>query len=456
VSSAHVIEAVRTADALAALRGRPLAGLAEVTDTTLAVLCDGQQAALQLVTDRLVVGEALGRVPDGAPAVPLAADLAAQVRRLRLKQEAVERALDLDLRGQGALDRSRLLHRLRALGIDWGVPRESQIRATGTFRESWTLQWYPELSVSVVEASVWGTTVEAAATARLLDRARSVRATLPDVTFAVERALLADLPLALPDLLFALDARAAGDVDVLHLMDALPALVTSLRYGDVRGTDTGALARVADPLAVRIEAALPAALGSLDDDAAAELRRRVDRVHDALQLRGTLPDGRAVRERWLDLLAAVADRRDVHGLLAGRVVRLLLDTGRLDPGAVAVRLRRALSPGTTPAAQGAWVEGLLGDGGLVLAHDPVLLRVLDRWVAELPAEAFGDALPVLRRTFSTFAVGERRLLGDRLRNAGGSVGPGERGAAPDWDVDEDRARAALVVAAGLLTAGQAR
>ena len=38
VSSAHVIEAVRLAETLASLRGRPLAGLAEVTEATRAVL----------------------------------------------------------------------------------------------------------------------------------------------------------------------------------------------------------------------------------------------------------------------------------------------------------------------------------------------------------------------------------------------------------------------------------
>src|SRR4029077_6423468 len=41
-SSAHVIESVRLATALAALRGRPLAGLEEVTEAAHAVLCEGR------------------------------------------------------------------------------------------------------------------------------------------------------------------------------------------------------------------------------------------------------------------------------------------------------------------------------------------------------------------------------------------------------------------------------
>ena len=62
-SSAHVIESVRLAEALAALRGRPLAGLEEVTEAARAVLCEGSDLLTALIQRRLVVGERLGAVP---------------------------------------------------------------------------------------------------------------------------------------------------------------------------------------------------------------------------------------------------------------------------------------------------------------------------------------------------------------------------------------------------------
>src|SRR3954454_7139327 len=115
-SSDHVIGATRLAEALAALRGRPLAGLAEVTEAAEAVMCDAEPLRVELINKRLVVGERLGAVPDDMPAVPLAKDLAAQQRNVRLKPEALDRALDLDLRKENDLKRSRLLHRLRVIG----------------------------------------------------------------------------------------------------------------------------------------------------------------------------------------------------------------------------------------------------------------------------------------------------------------------------------------------------
>ena len=69
VSSAHIIEAVRLAETLAVMRGRPLAGLAEVSEAAKSVMCDGDDLAAAFVTRDLVVGEALGAVPDGAPPV---------------------------------------------------------------------------------------------------------------------------------------------------------------------------------------------------------------------------------------------------------------------------------------------------------------------------------------------------------------------------------------------------
>lgn len=122
VSSAHVIEAVRLAGTLAALRGRPLPGLSETTDAIRAVMCEGSDVPLALVQDRLIVGETLGEVPDTAPAVPLQRDLDRLQRTLRLKPEALERELELDLRKDTDAARSRLLHRLRLLAVGWGEP----------------------------------------------------------------------------------------------------------------------------------------------------------------------------------------------------------------------------------------------------------------------------------------------------------------------------------------------
>ncbi|MFI9305203.1 DUF5682 family protein [Streptomyces triculaminicus] len=481
VSSAHVIEAVRLADTLAAMRGRPLAGLGETTDAVRAVMCDGSDVPLALVQDRLVIGDVLGEVPESAPAPPLQRDLARLQRSLRLKPEAAFRDLEFDLRKDTDAARSRLLHRLRLLGVGWGEQQRSRA-GLGTFRETWRLCWEPELSVRLAEAGVWGTTVEGAATAKAESLARGATA-LAEVTALAEQCLLAGLPDALPVVMRALADRAALDSDVGHLAQALPALVRSVRYGDVRRTDTAALGEVAEGLAERVFVGLPAACSGLDADAASEMRGHVDAVHRAVALlaeadagadAGTAgaaesdtekadknnaektgetgpPREDPLRDRWAAVLATLAERDGLPGGIRGRAARLLLDDGRLTHERAARLMGLVLSVGTAPAEAAAWIEGFVGSGGsggMLLVHDERLLALVDAWLTGVAPDAFTDVLPLLRRTFSAFEPGARRTLGERIRRGGtgdaGAAGPGEKavrgfGAA----LDEERAAAVL-------------
>ncbi|WP_063772386.1 DUF5682 family protein [Streptomyces sp. NRRL S-495] len=451
VSSAHVIEAVRLARALAGLRGRPLAGLTETLDAVRAVMCEGSDVALALVQDRLVIGDALGSVPEEAPAVPLQRDLARLQRTLRLKPAPEPRDLDLDLRKETDAARSRLLHRLRLLGVDWGVPVRSQVASTGTFRESWRLCWQPEFAVRIAEAAQWGTTVERAAVGKAVGTARAA-AELAELTGLVETCLVADLAEALPAVMRVLADLAALDTDVAHLARALPALVRALRYGDVRGTDHGALGEVADGLADRIRVGLPPACTGLDAAGAAVMRAHLDEVHGAIGLLG----GDGLADRWAGTLRSLARREPsggpatgVPGLLRGRAVRLLLDDGRLDPAEAGRRLGLVLSTAGSPVDAAGWIEGFLSGGGTLLLHDPRLLGLLDAWLTGVPAAVFTDLLPLLRRTFATLEAGVRHTVGSRV-----AAGPLDYGdtepASAAAEVDLARAAAALPVVALLL------
>lgn len=320
--------------------------------------------------------------------------------------------------------------------------------STGTFRETWRLRWEPELSVRVAEAGVWGTTVLSAATARAEADAIGAQA-LADVTALAERCLLAELPEALPVVMRVLADRAAMDADVGHLAQALPALVRSLRYGDVRGTDTQALSEVAAGLAERVFVGLPPACAGLDGDAAAEMRGHVEAVHAAVGL--LEDDGTAGhRGRWHSVLRVLAARDSVAGVIRGRCARLLLDDGQLAEGEAARLMGLALSPGTGPAEAAAWIEGFVGGGsggGLLLVHDERLLTLVDDWLTGVSADAFTDVLPLLRRTFSAYESGVRRTLGELVRRGPAGAGPTAAvgTAPPGFGPGLDRARADAVL-----------
>jgi hypothetical protein len=429
----ELIAGTRLATSLAAMRGRPRPGLAEVLDAA-----DAVTGGLDLVRRELVIGHAIGEVPDAAPQVPLARDVAKLQKSARIPVTADGRTVEVDLRNAIGRRKSHLLHRLLALGIAWGVPVEGR-GSSGTFRETWEVCWEPDLSIRLIERAGYGTTLEAAATARLAERSQAATG-IAELVGVVEQALFAELPAAVDPAVDRLARVAATDPDVGQLLDAMPALASALRYGDVRGTNADALRHVVDGIVVRILAGLRAACRSLDDDAAAVMTERLGALQGAL----AVLDHPARRSGLPAVLADIASGAG-HGLVQGRATRLLHDAGTWPTDTVRRRLSQALSGGTPPARGAAFVEGFLAGSGSVLVHDADLLGVLDDWVAGLPGDSFDAVIVLLRRTFGAFEAAERRQLMAVLLGLGAtrSGGFGD-------DVDPGRAAASLLTVRRML------
>ena len=428
-SSAHVIEATRLSDTLAALRSRPRPGLEELNEAVRSVICFGDDAPLRLIRERLIVGERLGKVPAEVPTVPLQQDLERQQRSLRLKPEALAKDLDLDLRNENDLARSHLLHRLNLLGITWGRVSLTGRSAKGSFHEVWRIQWQPEFAVSLIEASRFGGTVEAASTARAIESALAATS-LPELSALVDRVLLASLGAAIPVGTRALEDLTALSADVSELLESIPALANIFRYGNVRKTDASLVGHVLDSLVVRACVGLAGACGSLDDGAASLMHGRITNAHKALQLISK-EEHRAL---WVPALIRVASLHGAHGLVCGASARILFDEAAEVPEETAARMSRALSRGAEPPEAAAWLEGFLFGSATVLIHDDRLWASLDSWMSALSDETFTQVLPFIRRALSTATPTERHQLGERaLRSNGGGVL--HAAAAPPWNDD---------------------
>jgi hypothetical protein len=438
-SAAHLVEAVRLAETLAAMRGRAVPSLSELNEAVRACLAMGSDLPLKLVRDRLIVGQVMGETPPDAPVAPLAADLEQLTRRLRMRPEPGQKTIDLDLRSETDRGRSHLLHRLGILGVHWG--QTQQVRGkSGTFHEIWALAWQPEFVIDLVAASRFGNTIDEAASNSSIEAANAADE-LPALTSLIEAVLLADLPNAIELVVDRIGDVAAVGADVPALMDALPPLARVLRYGNVRGTDATAVSTVVDGLVARVCIGLGSAAASLDDDAAAVFARQIDGVHGAIALLDDADD----RAAWRESLLRLIDQEGLHGLVAGRATRLLLDEGVIDSADAARRMRLSLSPGADPAVGAGWVEGFLRDSGTILLHDQDLFDTIDGWVTDMPQEAFENVLPLLRRTIATFSVPERRSIGERIL-----AGRRERAAGVSAGIDEERANLVMPILATIL------
>ncbi|MEO6994611.1 MAG: DUF5682 family protein [Lacunisphaera sp.] len=438
-STAQVIDGVRLAEHLAAFRGRAIPGLTEMNEAALAVFCQGDATPLRLVNHELVVGTRLGEVPESVARVPLQQDIEATQKRLRLKPTATQTTIELDLREQNGLERSRLLHRLGLLEVPWGRV-ETVGGSKGTFKEVWRLEWKPEFAVAIIDAARFGNTIETAAAGAIAAKASG--AELEALCSYLEQVLLSDLPMAATALLQRISAEAAQGDDVFRLAKAVPAMARLARYGNVRQTDSTEVVHILDGFCARVHVGLPGAAAGIDDEAATGWHRVLGDYHAALNLLESTWLG-----DWRVVLGKLLSSGSTHALLAGACARLLFEGGHLTSAETARVLGLALSRGEDPARGAAWLEGFLTGQGAVLVHDPNLLVLLEGWVAGLTEDAFLAVLPLVRRTFATFAAPERAKIAGRI---GQPPGKSEVRADERWSLDETRARSVLPVVGLLL------
>lgn len=436
-SSASVIEAVRLAEALAALRGQSAASLAEINEALLTVLCHGDAAMLTLVRRQLEIGDVIGTVPAEGQLVPLQRDLEAEQKRLRLKPSTEIKRLELDLREDNGRERSHLLHRLSILGVDWGELAQVAGKS-GTFHEHWSLQWQPELQLKLIEAGRYGGTLQEAAAARLIEAARDA-ADLPQLTARLDQSLLAQLPEATSALLQAVSTRAAQAADIQHLMQSLGPLSRIARYGDVRGTAGNAVRPIIGSLLERIIVGLPLSCASLDDDSAAAMLDQMAAVQASVD---TL-DEPEWRNDWQECLQRLAHDAALAAPIRGYSLRLLFDHQQIDADEIARLAGLALSPAVPPLDAAAWLGGLLRGSGLMLLNQDKLWRILDGWLRTLSHEQFQTLLPLLRRAFADFSPAERRRMHGKVRNLDGGVA--DNAATDTLAIDIARAQRVLPV-----------
>ncbi|MCP4559578.1 MAG: hypothetical protein GY873_28530 [Bosea sp.] len=425
ISTASLIEAERLAVAIAAIRDRPNAGFEELRDASISALFGGDAILWTLIEAELLLGNQVGEIPTDVPLAPLIEDLQRCQKAARLKPEALERELAVDLRSESGLCRSTLLHRLNLLGVPWGRLADAG-RSRGTFRERWVLAWQPEYAVRLVENLVHGPTIEKAANGRLIQMIGSA-ATLDVIAALVQSAITAGLSEAAGVGLAKLEERAALSSDCGEMLASIPPLADITRYGQARKTDAAWLEGLLERLAVEAAIALPHAARGLDADAAAVLVEALRNADAGIEMVEAEAD---IVEAWHEGLAAVLDNSRSTALVAGCAAHLLYEADALAAEAAAALLARRLSPGTPVTDAAGFFEGFFGGAGQRLIYDEGLRCAVDAWLNSLDEETFVAHLPLLRRVFADLDSMERRRLIEAVLGRAGRL-PATVTPAPD-------------------------
>jgi hypothetical protein len=408
ISTAHIIETVRLSEALASIRELPRPGLLELNEAAQSVLFMGDPKPIGLIYKELIVSEKIGKVPDNLPKVPLLSDFEKLQKKYRLELSAERKTIEFDLREETQLEKSKFLHRLNLLGIQWA--RLERTSGKGTFKEKWTLKWMPEITIQVIERAIYGNTIEDASI-QLLEKQMKETDSVSWVSARIELVMLADLPTVLSNLVKRLDVLAAISNDIPDLMQSVPGLIFLSRYGDVRKTKLADVETVLDSLMVRITIGLVNYCYSLDDESSEKVTEQIIAMNAALQTY----QNENYLSRWVSCLKSILDSSNIHGIIKGRVTRILYDANQYSAEAISSLVSLTLSNSIAPLYSAYWIEGFLKDSGTILVVDNVLFGIIDSWVASLEKELFISLLPLLRRTFSSFTAPEKRQLGEKAR-----------------------------------------
>lgn len=418
-STAEVIEGVRLARTMSALKGGQAPTLADLQDAATTLLGHGERSAVATSLAHVEVGTAIGRLPKGVSKTSIQDDFERELSRLKLEKyrTTVKQELGLDLRENRRvkteeaafldLHRSSFFHRLRVLEIDFA--KKQQVRQdAATWAERWHVQWSPECEIQLVEAVLLGETVELAAGYKFrtrLEKCASVADAAAMVRDACECGMLPAMEAARVRLQ-ELAAESSAFTAVAHAANQLGMIV---RYGDVRRFDPAPLLPLIDDLFVQGALALPAA-ANCDNDAAKQALVAMDELNKV-----NLEYHERVDEAlWIAQLQALADADDRNPLLSGYACAILLERGLMENDALLREMSRRLSPGIEADLGAGWFEGLSKRNRYALLARQPLWEQLAEYVNALDDEEFRRAIVFLRRAFGGFSPQEKRHIAENL------------------------------------------
>jgi len=411
ISTAHVLESYRLAYALAAIRNKSHITLEEINESTLTVMCMGDQIIFDFIREKIIIGEKIGQIPENLPKVPLQSDFLKMIKLLRLNLSAFPKQYDLDLRKKLDLDRSIFFHRLQILGINWAQKTFS--RNKGTFKESWVLIWDPEMEILLVDKSYFGNTIEKAAgsfvkyemihTHLISQLVEWINECIPAELFESIQALLQKI----------IDESAVSN-DIEDIMRSLPDLINVIRYGDVRNSDLEQIEKIVDRLFAKICIHLPNTCYGLNEETSLTLFELISKTHQAI----SILEHEEKMDKWFLTLLDLSQAPGIHPVISGCSTRLLFDGRRLTDEDIELQLSFNLSTNIETPVVASWLEGFLRGSAQILIYDQRIWQLINHWIDELQQDAFLDLLPVLRRTFSKFNCFERKQIGEKVKNEG--------------------------------------
>jgi hypothetical protein len=415
-STADVIAVETSARALAALRGHAEVWRQDLIDAMIGALIkeaiepDTRHPLLDALLS-VLRGSKRGRLAEGVLLPPLVHDIHNELIARDLEPQMLQRAVRLDLATPADLARSRVLHRLRMLGIR-GFVRAGGSDFVGradltTVWEEWQLQWSPDFEAATIEAALYGPTLADAAASRLHEQAATVERSADRAALLLLDACLMGLPGHADTLLNRLAELVHEDADFFSVAAALGHLLYLYRYDDTLGAlghgDIGGLLATTFGRAIWLLELLGQPQGQDREllRSFVALLQTFEACEQALSLD---------RAEFAAILRRAAANRNQRPLVRGAATGALWTLGQ----ALLEDVRADLRACAAPDQIGDFLTGLFSLARETAQRHPELVASIDELLMEFNDGDYLQALPALRLAFSFFTPREKHYLARTL------------------------------------------
>lgn len=437
-STADLIAARTSAEALAALRGHAAMRRTDLLDGLASALVkDGLEAPLPWArrgplpprTEPLLVevvaalsGDREGRLAAETPLPPLVRDVEETLERHALTPTVEPRVLKVSLRTEEGRSKSRVLHRLRVLGIPGFQRTAGPAWATdGTLDEVWQVVRVEDRLSPLIEASIWGATLEAAALARLEDALIAAGGKLRALTEVLGAAVFVGIGGLASDVITRVEMALSNEHLLADVGFAVGRLLDVFLHGELLGADGAvAIERV-------LGAALDRGLWLLEGRMGPSAPIDPGEVSAVAALRDLLLRGPASIAEQRARAESVFERRSldpqappaIRGASLGASWSLARGEESREREALAVHATKSAS---LPTTLGDFLGGLFG----VARHEALeaegLFSAIDEALVSLGDQELLIALPSLRLAFEYFPPRERARIAQQVLARRGVVG----------------------------------
>jgi hypothetical protein len=413
LSTADEIAALEQARRLAWLRGHGGPTREDLLDgirsSFVKGALDGEGTVVMGFVTQVLSGREVGDIPADAGVPPLVEDFRRRAKALGLSiDDTIRKKLALDIyRSRSHRVVSRLLHCLGFLGAPFGVmtagPDFVRGRGLDLVQEHWEYGWSPLTEGALIEASIYGATVEEASVGRLrlalaeLEEVGRSRSTAEAVTMLV-RACRMGLHSHVDQVLDLIDRSIAEDPSFVTLAGGLIEL--AMLWQSREPLEAHGLTQVPHlaQLAYRRACFLARELSTCPDEQVVPVMEALASIN--LTLLGSqahLFDSGL----FLDALAEVFLSPGVPAAIAGAVAGILFRDGRMSEAELVQKAGGYLSASAaSPRAGTGFLQGLLFTCRETAWTLRALLERIDELLADWDEDEFSGVLPDLRLAFS--------------------------------------------------------